>query len=97
MAKKKITLRKWDMAEHLFSEEDALAYLKAAIDDNDPEYLPHAIGAVARARGMTHIAKKANVTRANLYKALVDGGNPAFTTVVKVIDALGFKLQIAKA
>jgi probable addiction module antidote protein len=97
MKKGKIKLRKWDIAEHLATEKDALAYLKAAIEDNDPEYLPHAIGAVARARGMTQVARKAGVSRANLYKAFSDGGKPEFSTVIKVIEALGFKFQIAKS
>lgn len=97
MTKKKIKLKKWDMAEHFANEKDILAYLRAAIEDNDTEYLPHAIGTVARAKGMTNIAKKAGVSRASLYKALNDGGNPEFSTVVKVIEALGFKFKIARA
>ena len=95
MTKTKLT--KFDMADYLTTEKKIMGYLEAAIEDNDPEFLPIALETAARARGMTQVAKKAGVTRANLYKAFSESGNPAFSTVVKVIDALGFKLQIATA
>ncbi|MEQ1706465.1 MAG: addiction module antidote protein [Rickettsiales bacterium] len=95
MSKTKLT--KFDMADYLTTEKEIMGFLKAAIEDNDPEYLPHALGVVARSIGMTKVAKKAGVTRANLYKAFSKGGNPEFITVLKVLDALGLKFSIAKA
>ena len=92
-----VKLTKYDMANYLTTEKEIMEFLKAAIEENDPDYLPRALGIVARARGMTKVSKKAGVTRANLYKAFSEAGNPAFSTVVKVIDALGLKLQSAKA
>jgi probable addiction module antidote protein len=101
MKKPKLTkfakLTKFDMANYLTTEKEITEYLKAAIEDNDPEFLPIALGTVARARGVTQVAKKAGVSRASLYKSLAAGSRPEFATISKVIEALGFKLQIAKA
>ena len=97
MSKEKIKLTKYDMANYLTTEKEITAFLKASIEDNDPDYLPRALGIVARARGMTKVAKKAGVTRSSLYKAFSEGGNPEFSTVLKVLDALGLKFKITRA
>ncbi len=91
----KITTKKWDASEYLNSPEMIHAYLKAAFDDGDSELLMVAIGNVAKAKGMSDIAKETNLSRQNLYKAFSSNGLPKFDTVKKVIESLGCKLAIA--
>ncbi|MEZ5691172.1 MAG: putative addiction module antidote protein [Rickettsiales bacterium] len=99
MAKGKIKLKKWDIADYLKTQEDIEGFLEAAIEEggDDPEYIAHVLGVIARAKGMTKIAKETGLSRATLYKALAKGGNPEFATVLKVINALGIKLQVSSA
>lgn len=85
---------KWDASEFLSSEEDVTAYLNTALEDGDASVLVAALGDIARAKGMTQLAKETGVTRDGLYKALSPTGNPSFDTVHKVIKALGFELSI---
>jgi probable addiction module antidote protein len=87
--------RRWDTAETLETKEDIAAYLDAVLEDGDPELLKAALGDIARAKGMTVIAKAAGLGRANLYKSLSPDGNPEFATVAKVLKALGLRLTIA--
>ncbi len=87
--------RPWDVAEILETREDIVAYLDAVLEDGDPELLKTALGDIARAKGMTEIARAAGLGRANLYKALSPEGNPEFVTVAKVLRALGLRLTIA--
>lgn len=89
-----IKLRKWDSAEHLKTEEDMQAYLEACIEEapNDAAFIAKALGTIARARGMTQLAKETGLGRESLYKALSGEGNPSFETVLKVSHALGLKL-----
>jgi probable addiction module antidote protein len=86
----------WDPAEHLGDKKAIAAYLNAAFEDGDPAVIAAALGDVARAQGMTRIARDAGLTRASLYKALNSEGRPEFDTVLRVLGALGVKL-IAKA
>ncbi len=90
--------RPFDAAEYLEDDEAIVEYLdeamKAAIEDSNPAFLTHALGTVARARGMSQIAKDAGLSRESLYKALGADGNPEFGTVLKVLQALGLKLSI---
>ncbi len=90
----KVTIRKWDASEYLDSPEMIHEYLKAAFEEGDNELLMTAIGNVAKAQGMSEIARKTNLSRQNLYKALSPDGAPKFETVKKVIEALGCKLGI---
>jgi probable addiction module antidote protein len=83
----------WDAAEHLKTDADMAAYLEAALEENDPGLITAALGDIARAKGMTQIAKKAGLGRESLYKALSVDGNPEFSTVLKVVEALGLKLH----
>ena len=83
----------WDAAEHLETEDDMAAYLEAALEENDPSLIAAALGDIARAKGMSQIAKKTGLGRESLYKALSPEGNPEFATVLKVISALGLKLH----
>lgn len=87
----------WDASEHLDTEEAIFAYINAAFEDGDPALIAAAFGDVAKARGMTSIAKKAGVSRESLYKALDAEGNPAFSTIMKVANALGIQLTAKSA
>jgi probable addiction module antidote protein len=90
---KKKTTKIWDAAEYLETEEDMVAYLEAALELNDPTLVAAALGDITRAKGMTQIAKKTGLGRESLYKALSPDGNPEFSTVLKVVSALGLKLH----
>jgi probable addiction module antidote protein/putative addiction module killer protein len=92
MAKKTKT-RAWDAAEHLATEEDMAAYLEAALEDGDPAVVTAALGDIARAKGMTEIARQTGLGRESLYKALSPEGNPELATVLKVVKSLGLKLH----
>lgn len=87
----------FDAADYLTSAEDIEAYLEAALEENDPVFFQKALGTVARARGMQVVAGRSRTTRAGLYKALSDEGNPSFATVLKVMHALGYRLTVARA
>lgn len=92
----KTTTRRWDAAEHLETEEDMASYLEAAFLEDDPSLIAAALGDIARAKGMTEIARKTGLGRESLYKALSPEGNPEFSTVLRVVRALGLELH-AKA
>jgi probable addiction module antidote protein len=83
----------WDVAEHLETEEDMVAYLEAALEENDPSLIAAALGDIARAKGMSQIAKQTGLGRESLYKALSPEGNPEFSTILKVVSALGLHLH----
>ncbi len=91
----KLKTRPYDSAEYLNTEEDIANYLEAVFEDGDPALIAHALGVVARAKGMAKVAKKAGLGRESLYKALSKDGNPKIETVVKVMHALGLKLKVA--
>ena len=95
----KIKLRKWDSAEHLNSDEDIALYLDACLEEagDDPAFIAKALGNIARARGMSQLARETGLGRESLYKALSGEGNPSFATILKVIHALGVKLHAATA
>lgn len=83
----------WDAAEHLNSEEEMAAYLEAALEEGEPALVAAALGDIARARGMTQLARETGLGRESLYKALSPNGNPEFSTILKVVNALGLKLH----
>lgn len=85
--------RPWDAVDYLETEEDIVAYLEAAFEDGDPRLVAAALGDVARAKGMTKVAREAGLGRESLYKALSPDGNPEFATVLKVMRALGLRLH----
>lgn len=87
----------WDPAEHLETEADMAAYLEAALEEGDPGLVAAALGDIARAKGMTQLARETGLGRESLYKALSPSGNPEFATVMKVVAALGLKLHAAPA
>ncbi|PID44078.1 MAG: putative addiction module antidote protein [Proteobacteria bacterium] len=84
----------FDLAEELKTEEDIAIYLQSVIEENDPGELAHALGVVAKARGMTQIAKEAGIGRESLYKALRTDSSPRFDTINRVMNALGVKLNV---
>lgn len=89
------TATKWDASEYLVTEEDMAAYLNAALENGGTSVIMAAIGDIARAKGMTQLAKETGITRDGLYKALSPTGNPSFSTVKKVLKAFGLKLDVS--
>ena len=87
----------YDTSEYLENEQDIIAYLNAIAEYDDPALMQAALGNVAKARGMTQIAKDAGVGRESLYKSLSKDGNPSCQTIAKVIHALGGRLTIQAA
>ncbi len=86
---------RWDSAEYLKTEEDMANCLDACMEEagDDPAFIAKALGTLARARGMTQVARDAGLSRESLYRALSGEGNPEFGTIVKVVKALGLKLH----
>lgn len=85
-------LPEFDITEHLDSEQAIAEYITIVLEENDSAALADALGSVARARGMTDIAKASGITREALYKALRPNASPRFETVSKVCAALGVRL-----
>ncbi|HZK89280.1 MAG TPA: addiction module antidote protein [Stellaceae bacterium] len=85
----------WRTEDYLETPEDIAAYLEAVFEDGDPELIAHALGTIARSKGMTELARRTGLGRQNLYKALSPDGRPEFATVLKVVRALGLKLTVA--
>jgi len=92
----KITTKKWDASEYLDNPEIIQEYLMAALEDGGTELLISAIGDVAKAKGMTEMAKATHLNRQHLYRALSSNGSPKFDTIVKVLEALDCELSIVK-
>jgi probable addiction module antidote protein len=92
-----VTTRSFDAARYLETEEEIEEYLVAMSENGDPAEIAHALGVIARARGMTGLAERTGLTRQSLYKALGEGGNPEFSTIAKVAEALGFKIRLVPA
>ena len=94
---RKLLLTDFDAAEYLDSPEATIEYLNQAFATGEPALINAAIGDVARARGMSNVAKTAKLGRQSLYKALDKGGNPSVDTLVRVMSALGLKLTAEEA
>ena len=84
----------WDMAEFIETEEDVAAHLTVAFQERDAEFLMSVINALARSKGMSRISRELGVTREGLYKSLSKEGNPSFTTVMNVLDNLGYGISV---
>lgn len=97
MTQTRPTTRPWDAADHLETEEDIRAYLDAALELGDPALVVAVLGDIARAKGMTQIARDTGLGRESLYKALSPTGNPEFATILKVVGALGLRLHVEPA
>jgi probable addiction module antidote protein len=91
---KTVTTR-YDVAEHLRTPEEMAEYLEACIEvaDGDAAFVAKALGDIARAKGMTQVAKDAGLSRESLYKALSGERTPSFDTILKVVAALGLRLH----
>jgi probable addiction module antidote protein len=87
--------KKFDVVDYLKTEEEIEAYLNAFFEDGDYKYLPLALADIARARkAMTAAAKAAGVSRTSLYQSLSEEGRPAFETIAKVAQSLGYRLSL---
>lgn len=87
----------YDSADYLDDADSIAAYLEAAFEDGDPTVITHALGVVARAKGMSQLARNAGVTREALYKALTAEGDPKLSTFIGVLKALGMRLTARAA
>jgi probable addiction module antidote protein len=90
----KIKTRPFDASNYLKDEADVAAYLQAAIEDGDPALLAAALGDIAKARGMSQLARDTGLSRESLYKSLSGERAPSSDTLFKVIHAMGFKLTV---
>ena len=90
---------RYDVAEYLDTPEEMAAYLEAAMEEanGDAAFIARALGDIARAKGMTQIARESGLSRESLYKALSGDRSPEFETILKVISALGLKLHATVA
>ena len=86
---------KWDPAEDLQTDEDVAIYLDAYVEEDpgDGSLIRAALGDIARAKGMSQLARDTGLAREGLYRALSADGNPEFTTIMKVMRALGVRLR----
>ncbi len=89
-----VKLKAFDPAEFLHTPERQVAYLNEAFASRDPSEIAEALGTIARARGMTKIAKSTGLAREALYRRLSSTGNPELSTVLKVMDALNLKIAV---
>lgn len=98
MAKKAEQFAPFDVADYLIDDSYAIAYLEAALDENnDPARIAQALGAIARSGNVSELARRAGMSREGLYKALSADGNPSFATIIKVASALGYRLRFEPA
>jgi probable addiction module antidote protein len=88
---------RFDAADYLGTEDRQVAYITAALETGDADFVRDALGVVAKARGMSEIAKHAGLNRESLYKALGETGNPEFATVMRIMRALGLTLSARPA
>jgi len=95
----KTTTTPYDVAEHLRTPEEMAAYLEACLEESggDAAFVAKALGDIARAKGITQVARDAGLSRESLYKALSGERNPGFETILKVVHALGIELHAAPA
>jgi probable addiction module antidote protein len=93
--RRKTLTTRYDVAEHLRTPEEMAAYLEACLEeaDGDAAFIAKALGDIARAKGMTQVARDAGLSRESLYKALSGERSPGFDTILKVIEALGLSLH----
>jgi probable addiction module antidote protein len=91
----KTEFKPYDSADYLNSLEDIGYYLEAVLEEagDDPAFITHALGVIARTQNFSDLARKVGVSREGLYKALSDEGNPSFATIYKVAKALGLKIE----
>jgi probable addiction module antidote protein len=88
-----VQTKPFDPANYLDSDEARAAYMTEALATNDPAFIADALGVVARARGMSQVARDTGLSRESLYRALSADGNPELSTLVQVLRALGLRLS----
>ncbi|MGP1454774.1 MAG: addiction module antidote protein [Treponema sp.] len=86
-------ITKWDMADNIKTPEDVIMYLSAALEEGEPADVINVIGAIARSKGMTKLAKEVGVSRESFYTSLSEKGNPSFSTVFNTLRSMGITLQ----
>lgn len=91
--------KRWDSAHYLETDDDIQSYLDAVLEEggDDPAFVMHALGVIARAKNMSQLARDTGLTREGLYKALSEEGNPTFATVTKIAKALGLQIRFESA
>jgi probable addiction module antidote protein len=96
---KKTETSRYDVAEHLRTPEEMVAYLEACLEEanGDAAFIAKALGDIARAKGMSQVARDTGLSRESLYKALSGERTPSFDTILKVVSALGLKLHAEAA
>ena len=87
---------KWYMADNIKSAEDVMIYLSTVLEMGEPADVINVIGAIARSKGMTKLAKEAGVSREALYTSLSENGNPSFITVLNILRSMGIVLKAEK-
>ncbi len=90
-----LKLRQFEISEHLDDDEVIAEFLTAALENPDPDVFVSAVGHVAKARGMTNVAERTGLGRESLYEAFAPGAKPRYETVIKVLQSLGVRLQVA--
>jgi len=90
---KKTKTKSYDAAQYLSTEKQMASYLEESFAEGDPSLIVQALGTIARAKGMSQLARDTGLRRESLYKALSSEGNPEFATILKVVKALGIKLH----
>ena len=93
----KIETTPFDSAHYLNTAEAIAAYLDAYLEDATPEELRNALATVARSHGVSDLAKRSGITRAGIYKALGEDGNPSFETIRSILSAMGLRLTVEPA
>ena len=96
MIDEKLVTKKWNAVDFIETEEDARAYIDAALEEKDLSLFSAALGEIAKSKGMTELARKTGLGRTSLYKALSMDGQAQFSTIVKVMDALGYRFSVLR-
>lgn len=88
--------KKFDAADYLKDLNDVALFLEVALEDSaeDPSAVPHALGIIARSQNMSELARRVGMSRDGLYKALSEDGNPTWSTILKVTNALGLRFEL---
>lgn len=88
--------QRFDAADYLKDLDDVAVFLEVALEDSaeDPSAVPHALGIVARSQNMSELARRVGMSRDGLYKALSEDGNPTWSTILKVTNALGLRFEL---
>lgn len=91
--------KRFDAADYLETLDDVAAFLEVALEDSvdDPSAVPQALGIIARSQNMSELARRVGMSRDGLYKALSAGGNPTWSTILKVTNALGLRFELHPA